>query len=90
MEVDMPIWKITPEGPVKVSQTKPKEAKLLEENLENWVITDPSLLGEPLLIIGRQVMIPEVKDRLDVLALDPQGNTVVIELKRGKQPKSDA
>ena len=78
----MPIWKITPKGPIKVSQTKPKQEKLLEENLEDWVITDPSLLGEPLLIIGRQVMIPEVRDRLDVLALDPQGNAVVVELKR--------
>jgi hypothetical protein len=80
----MPIWKITPKGPVKVSETKLKQEKLLEENLEDWVITDPSLLGEPLLIIGRQVMIPDVKDRLDVLALDPQGNTAVVELKRGK------
>jgi hypothetical protein len=80
----MPMWKITPKGPVKVSETKLKQEKLLEENLEDWVVTDPSLLGEPLLIIGRQVMIPEVKDRLDILALDPQGNAVVVELKRGK------
>jgi hypothetical protein len=42
--------------------------KLLEENLEDWVISDPSILGEPLLIIGRQVLIPDIKDRLDILA----------------------
>jgi len=80
----MPIWKITPTGPVPVRETGLRQEKLLEEHLENWVIADPNLLGEPLLIIGRQVMIPDVKDRLDILALDPQGNTVVIELKRGK------
>jgi hypothetical protein len=80
----MSIWKITPEGPVKVPETIMKEEQLLEEHLENWVITDSSLLGEPLLVIGRQVVIPEIKDRLDVLALDPQGNAVVVELKRGK------
>jgi hypothetical protein len=80
----MSIWKITPEGPVKVPETIMKEEQLLEEHLENWVITDPSLLGEPFLVIGRQVVIPEIKDRLDVLALDPQGNAVVVELKRGK------
>jgi len=79
----MPIWKITPKGPIKVSETKPKDEKLLEEHLEDWIVADPSLLGEPLLIIGRQVMIPDVRDRLDILALDPQGNAVIIELKRG-------
>ncbi|MCP2519534.1 hypothetical protein NLC26_00295 [Candidatus Aminicenantes bacterium AC-708-M15] len=80
----MPIWKITSKGPIKVQETKLKHEKLLEENLEDWIIADPSILGEPLLIIGRQVIIPDVKDRLDILALDPQGNAVIIELKRGK------
>ena len=80
----MPIWKIIPNGPSKVSRTKFKEEQLLEEHLEDWIVADPSLLGEPLLIIGRQVIIPDVKDRVDLLALDPQGNAVIIELKRGK------
>jgi hypothetical protein len=80
----MPIWKITDKGPVKVSETKLKTVKILEEQLEDWIVRDPSLLGEPLLVVGRQVMIPDVRDRLDVLALDPQGNAVVIELKRGR------
>lgn len=76
----MPIWKITPEGPTKVAEDHLK----LEEHLEDWIANDSSLLGEPLLIIGRQVLIPDVKDRLDLLALDPRGNAVIIELKRGK------
>lgn len=80
----MPIWKITPDGPVKVAETKLKQEKLLEEHLEDWIVADPALLGEPLLVIGRQVMIPDVKDRLDILALDPEGNAVIIELKRGQ------
>jgi len=80
----MAIWKITPNGASKVLETKLKQEKLLEENLENWVGNDPSLLGEPLMIIGRQVIIPEIRDRLDLLALDLEGNAVVIELKRGK------
>jgi hypothetical protein len=80
----MPIWRVSSDGPTKLPETKLKEEKLLEEHLEDWIVADPTILGEPLLVIGRQVLIPDTKDRLDVLAVDPQGNSVVIELKRGK------
>ena len=80
----MSIWKITSKGPVKVAETKLRQEKLREEDLEDWIISDPDLLGEPLLIIGRQVLIPDIRDKIDILALDPQGNSVIIELKRGK------
>jgi len=83
-ELTMGLWKITEKGPQQVPETKFKQEKLLEENLEDWICSDGSILGEPLFIIGRQVMIPDTKDRLDVLAIDPQGNAVIIELKRGK------
>ena len=80
----MPIWKITDEGPSKVPETKLEQEKLLEEKLEDWIAKDPSLLGESLMIIDRQVRIVDVGDRLDILALDPQGNAVIVELKRGE------
>lgn len=80
----MGLWKITDKGPQAVQETKFKQEKLLEEHLEDWICSDGTILGEPLFIIGRQVIIPDVKDRLDLLALDPQGNSVIIELKRGK------
>ncbi len=80
----MGLWKITDKGPKQVPETKFKQEKLLEEHLEDWICSDGAILGEPLFIIGRQVMIPDVKDRLDILAIDPQGNSVIIELKRGK------
>lgn len=79
----MPLWKITDNVPSKVSQTMLKKEKLLEEHLEGWIECDPSILGEPLLVFGRQVIIPDIRDRLDLLAIDPQGTIVVIELKRG-------
>jgi hypothetical protein len=79
----MPLWKITTKGPSKVAETRFKQEKLLEESLEDWIASDPNLLSEPLLIIGRQVIIPDTKDRLDLLAVDPQGNATIIELKRG-------
>lgn len=80
----MPIWKIANKTPTRVEETGLKEEKLLEEHLEDWIVHEPSILGESLLVIGRQVLVPDTKDRLDILALDPQGNTVIIELKRGK------
>ncbi len=79
----MPLWKITDKGPAKVQETKFKKEKLLEEDLENWIEQDASILGEPLFIFGRQVIIPDTKDKVDLLAIDPQGAITVIELKRG-------
>lgn len=80
----MSLWTITSDGPKPVATTQLKEEHLLEEHLEDWIATDPNILGEPLLVIGRQVLIPDTKDRLDLLAVDPQGYAVIIELKRGK------
>lgn len=80
----MALWKITDKGPTKVKETKFKQEKLLEEHLEDWIASDPSILGEPLLIFGRQVIIPDIKDRLDLLAVDSAGAIVIIELKRGQ------
>lgn len=80
----MPIWKITNHGPKKLPETRLENEEMLEEHLEEWIAKDSSILGEALMIIGRQVSIPEVRDRIDLLALDPQGNAVIIELKRDR------
>ena len=82
-EETMGLWKITNKGPRKVLKTRFREEKLLEEHLEDWIVSDSSMLGEPLLVLGRQVIVPDTKDRLDVLAVDPRGAMVIIELKRG-------
>lgn len=47
--------------------------------LENFLEEDPSLLGEPLLVIGRQVRTPHRKF-IDLLAMDDDGNLHVLEL----------
>jgi len=55
-----------------------------ESELEDWLSKNPALLGEELLVIGRQVMVEGIKDRLDLLAIDSDLNVVVIEIKRGE------
>ena len=80
----MPFWKIGQTGPERVSETRLSTEKRLESDLEDWILRDPSILGESLLVIGRQVKIPDTGDRIDILAFDLKGNAVVVELKRGK------
>jgi hypothetical protein len=61
-----------------------------EANLESWLENSPwAITQEPLLIIGRQASAQAESDRLfpDLLAVDKDGNLVIIELKKGRTPR---
>lgn len=52
------------------------------ENLQVWLENNPEALGEELLIIQKEFSgFSDTKERLDLLAIDKQGNLVVIENK---------
>ena len=82
------LWKVKNGKMQAIEHTGFAKQHLQEQELESWIEANPIILGEPLMIVGRQVNVPGVNDRLDLLALDPQGNTVIIEIKRGaiKEP----
>jgi hypothetical protein len=58
----------------------------LEERLEQLIESDPTVLGQPLLLIGRQVLTTYGK-YVDLLGLDADGNLHVLELKRDRTPR---
>lgn len=58
----------------------------LEARLEIWLEKDISILSEELLIIGRQVLTAYGK-YIDLLCLNGNGDTVIVELKRDRTPR---
>ncbi len=53
------------------------------QDIQEWVAANPSILGDDLLIIGKEFSgFDRTSERLDLLAVDLTGRLVVIELKR--------
>lgn len=75
-------------NPVSNSIQKIKTASFKElgfrerDHLQEWIANNPSCLNEELLIIQKEFAgFNETNERLDLLALDKQGNLVIIENK---------
>lgn len=82
MPVEFGIWRID-EGVVPVPSSPIDNEAKLEDILEE----DLSILGlDVLLLIGRQV-ITALGKRIDLLAIDANGDVHAIELKRGRTPR---
>lgn len=72
---------------IEVSATSFTELSLRERfDIQEWIDGTPQILGEPLLIIAKELILPSGK-RLDLLAVDRQAALVVIELKRDESGK---
>ena len=53
------------------------------QDIQEWVAANPDILGENLLVIGKEFSgFDRTSERLDLLAVDTDGKLVVIELKR--------
>lgn len=79
-----PMYKVNAENRQLVQLT-PKsfgDLGVLERfDIQEWIEKTPSVLGEDLLVIAKELSLPSGL-RLDLLAIDKQANLVIIELKR--------
>ena len=56
---------------------------LERQHIQEWVAANPGILGEDLLIVGKECSgFDLTNERLDLLAVDSDGKLVIIELKR--------
>ncbi len=75
---DIQIWSINGKQAVELNQASQMESENL---LEDVLASNPSLLMEDLMLVGRQT--PTEGGPLDLLGVDGDGRLVVFELKRG-------
>jgi len=78
----MQIWQIADEKLVPLG----KSTLDLEKRLETWIEHDISLIGIDALLIGRQVH-TDYGGYIDLLAINADGELIIIELKRSKTPR---
>lgn len=69
----------------KLVETRRKGLEL-ENKIQSWVADDLSLIGVDGIVIGQEVTTDHSK-RIDILAMDEDGNLVIIELKRDRSPR---
>lgn len=84
----MKIYSISPENKFKEYAEIGFQDEHQEAVLENWLENNPEKIIEngSLLIVGRQVT-TNLGSFIDLLAIDRQGDLVVIELKRDRTPR---
>jgi hypothetical protein len=71
------LWEIADHQPKRLPEGKLQ----LEKHLEDWIAADPDLIQVGLTVIARQLVV--AAGRIDLLALDPAGRLVIVEVKRG-------
>lgn len=81
MPLELAVWRID-------SSTKKMEFTPLdfESRLQKILAKDISIANPNLMVIGREV-ITSFDKRIDILAINPDGNLVILELKRDKTPR---
>ncbi len=82
MPLEIGLWRVDAAEPTRVGSS----GFPLESRLEDLIESDPTILGEPLLLIGRQVPTAYGK-YIDLLAIAADGTLHVLELNRDRTPR---
>jgi len=78
-------WQVVDGTLVPVECSLPSAGRKEREDLEQWIKSNPAVLGDDILLIGEQVQTST--GVMDFLGVDSSGNTVIVELKRDKLPR---
>ena len=82
MATEIKLWQVE-EGKLVPSEVSMIDAGRTEsKDLEQWIKSNPEILGENISLIGEQIMTK--RGPLDFLGIDRSGNLIIIELKRDK------
>lgn len=85
MGTEIRTWEIIDDKLTSIETTLAENNRKETEHLEKWLKTQPKILGDNIVIIGEQVQTKS--GPLDYLAIDENGNTIIVELKRSKLPR---
>ena len=85
MSTEIKTWQVVDSKLQPVTTSLVVAGRKEAQDLEEWIASQPAIIGAGITIIGRQVSTKS--GPLDLLGIDKQGNTVIIELKRDKLPR---
>jgi hypothetical protein len=85
MSTEIKSWHIVDGHLVPVVSTLTNSGRKEKNDLEQWIKSNPDILGNDIAIIGEQVQ--TASGPLDFLGIDSSGNTVIVELKRDRLPR---
>lgn len=83
MAEEVRLWLVNTEGELELCNLAGLSR---ESQLEDWITADISILDSDLLVIGRQVS-TDYGGIIDLLCMNPNGDLVIVELKRDKTPR---
>ena len=85
MGTELKTWQIVDGKLTPIETALKKEGRTEPYDLEPWLATNPAIIGNDIVIIGRQVSTKS--GAIDLLGIDKTGNTVIIEIKRDELPR---